>query len=142
MQRPQAVVYDYKMGRTHIEAVARGMYGLDTPAEKFGFAFLVVNRACCTEKRADGKYLFARTIAEIVAQPGEFDFYDPGAPLTDENLDYAEFAINVQLTSILTKEYTGYAFPSTLLYMGWENGEVVFYTERGGEPFYMRGNGK
>lgn len=137
MARPQTVVYDYQIGGSYIETVARAMYGLDTAQEKLAFAFLVINRLFCYEQRGDGKYLFARDITGIVEQAGEFEFYDPDAPLTDENLELAELGLNAQMTFIMTKQYTGYIFPSTLLYMGWENGEVVFYTEIGGEPWSM-----
>ena len=135
--RPQTVVYDYQIGRSYIETVARAMYGLDTAQEKLGFAFLVINRLFCYEQRADGAYVFARTITGIVEQAGEFEFYDSDAPLTDENLELAELGLNAQMTFIMTKQYTGYIFPSTLLYMGWENGEVVFYIEIDGEPWRM-----
>ena len=68
-------------------------------------------------------------------QAGEFGFYDPDAPLTDENVALAELGLNAQMTYIMTKEYTGYIFPSTLLYMGFDNGEAVFYSEIGGEAW-------
>ncbi|MEA5047442.1 MAG: hypothetical protein VB034_02415 [Eubacteriales bacterium] len=133
--RPQPVIYDYGIGQSHLETVARAMYGLDTAQEKLGFAFLVVNRLYCGQTRADGKRLFAQDITDVVAQAGEFGFYDPGAPVTDENLELAELGLNIQLTSVLTKQYTGYVFPPSLIYMGWENGEVVFYAEKGGEAW-------
>lgn len=135
--RPQPVIYDYGIGKAHLETVAKAMYGLDTAQEKLGFAFLVVNRLYCDELRADGKRLFAQDITGVVQQAGEFDFYDPDATVTEENLELAELGLNIQLTAILTKQYTGYVFPPSLLYMGWENGEVVFYTERGGETWKL-----
>ena len=138
MPRPQAVIYDYHIGRSYIETVARGMYGLNTTKEKLAFAFLVINRLFCDAQRKDGNYLFARDITGIVEQAGEFDFYDPDAPLTDENLELAELGINAQMTFIMTKEYTGYIFPSTLLYMGFDNGEAVFYSEIGGEAWRVK----
>jgi len=133
--RPQPAVYDYGYGANAIEPVARGMYGLDTTKEKLAFAFVVVNRLFCQQTRGDGAYVFARDVAGIVKQAGEFGFYDPDAPLTDENLGLAKLGLNVQTTFILTKEYTGYIFPSTLLYMGFANGEAVFYTELGGDAW-------
>jgi len=133
--RPQAVVYDYSIGRSYIETVARGMYGLNTAKEKLAFAFLVINRLFCDTQRKDGNYLFARDITGIVEQAGEFGFYDPDAPLTDENIALAELGLNAQMTYIMTKEYTGYIFPSSLLYMGFDNGEAVFYSEIGGEAW-------
>jgi len=133
--RPQPVIYDYRIGRSYIETVARGMYGLNTTKEKLAFAFLVINRLFCDEQRKDGNYLFARDITGIVEQAGEFGFYDPDAPLTDENLELAELGMNAQMTFIMTKEYTGYIFPSTLLYMGFDNGEAVFYSEIGGDAW-------
>lgn len=133
--RPQPVIYDYGIGKAHLETVARAMYGLDTAQEKLGFAFLIVNRLYCDELRADGKRLFAQDITDVVQQPGEFDFYDPDASVTEENLELAELGLNIQMTSILTKQYTGYVFPPSLIYMGWENGEVAFYAERGGEAW-------
>ena len=133
--RPKPVIFDYQIGKSHIETVARAMYGLNTAKEKLSFAFLVINRLYSNELRANGKYLFARDISGIVKQPGEFDFYNPDAPITDENLELAELGLNAQMTAYFTKQYTGYIFPTTLLYMGWENGSVVFYTERGGEAW-------
>ena len=133
--RPQAVVYDYSIGRSYIETIARGMYGLNTSKEKLAFAFLVINRLFCDTQRKDGNDLFARDITGIVEQAGEFGFYDPDAPVTEENLELAELGLNIQLTSILTKQYTGYIFPPSLICMGWENGEVVYYAERGGEAW-------
>jgi len=135
--RPQTVIYDYQISNSAVETVARAMYGLDTAQEKLAFAFLVINRLFCYDQRGDGKYVFARDIAGIVEQAGEFEFFNPDAPLTDENLELAELGLNAQMTFIMTKAFTGYIFPSTLLYMGWENGEVVFYTERGGEPWKL-----
>ena len=135
--RPQAVVYDYSIGRSYIETVARGMYGLNTAKEKLVFAFIVINRIFCDTQRKDGNYLFARDITGIVEQAGEFGFYDPDAPLTDENVALAELGLNAQMTYIMTKEYTGYIFPSTLLYMGFDNGEAVFYYEIGGEAWMV-----
>lgn len=135
MPRPQPVINDYQIGKGYIETVARAMYGLDTANEKLAFAFLVVNRLYCEDQRVDGKYLFARDITGIVKQAGEFEFYDPDAPVTDENMELAELGLNMQMTAYLTKQYTGYVFPPSLLYMGWENGEVVFYTERGGKAW-------
>ena len=129
--RPQPVIYDYRIGKSHIETVARAMYGLDTAKEKLTFAFLVVNRLFCDELRADGKRLFAQDVTGIVKQAGEFAFYNSDAPVTDENMELAELGLNIQMTAYLTKQYTGYAFPTSLVYMGWENGEVLFYTERG-----------
>jgi len=131
--RPQPVIYDYGIGKAYLETVARAMYGLDTAQEKLGFAFLVVNRVYCDELRADGKRLFAQDITDVVQQLREFGFYDPDAPVTEENLELAELGLNIQLTTILTKQYMGYVFPPSLIYMGWENGEVVFYAERGRE---------
>lgn len=136
--RPQAVVYDYHIGRSYIETVARGMYGLNTAKEKLAFAFLVINRLFCDTQRKDGNYLFARDITAIVEQAGEFGFYSPDAPLTDENVALAELGLNVQMTFLMTKEYTGYIFPSTLLYMGFDKGEAVFYSEIGGEAWRVK----
>ena len=133
--RPQTAVYDYGYGADAIEPVARGMYGLDTTQEKLAFAFVVVNRLFCRQTRGDGAYVFARDVAGIVKQAGEFDFCDPDAPITDENRGLAKLGLNVQTTFILTKQYTGYIFPSTLLYMGFANGEAVFYTELGGDAW-------
>lgn len=133
--RPQPVIYDYHIGKSHIETVARAMYGLDTAKEKLSFAFLVVNRTYCKKLRADGKHLFAQDISSVVKQAGEFGFYSVDAPITDENMELAELGLNVQMTAYFTKEFTGYIFPTTLLYMGWENGNIVFYTERGGEAW-------
>jgi hypothetical protein len=135
MPRPKPVIHDYQIGKDHVESVARAMYSLDTAKEKLAFAFLVINRLYCDDLRADGKRLFAQDISGIVKQSGEFGFYNPDAPVTDENLELAELGLNIQMTAILTKQYTGYVFPTSLLYMGWENGEVVFYAERGGEAW-------
>lgn len=135
VSRPQPVIYDYQIGKGHVETVARAMYGLDTTKEKLTFAFLVVNRLFCAEMRGDGQRLFPQDITEVVEQAGEFEFYDPNAPVTKENLGLAELGLDIQMTAILTKEYTGYAFPSSLIYMGWENGEVAFYTERRGDAW-------
>lgn len=134
-KRPIAVVYDYQIGVSFVESVARGMYGLDTPKEKIGFACLVVNRIFCNLLRADGKPIFPKNITQCVEQPGEFLFYRADAPVTDENYALAEYIINAQFTFIMTKQYTGYIFPSTMLYMGWVDGDVVYYMERGGDPW-------
>lgn len=133
--RPQPVIYEYRIGGSHLETVAKAMYGLDTAREKLAFAFLVVNRLYCGQTRADGKRLFAQDISGIVEQAGEFAFYDPDAPVTRENLELAALGLNIQMTSALTKQYTGYVFPPSLLYMGWEGGEAVFYSEIGGEAW-------
>jgi hypothetical protein len=68
--RPQAVVYDYSIGRSYIEMVARGMYGLNTTKEKLAFAFLVINRLFCDTQRKDGNYLFARDITASWSRRG------------------------------------------------------------------------
>ena len=110
------------------------MYGLlNTSKEKLAFAFLVINRLFCDTQRKDGNYLFKRDITGIVEQAGEFGFYDPDAPLTDENVALAELGLNVQMTYIMTKEYTGYIFPSTLLYMDFDKrrGGVLQRDRRG-----------
>ena len=139
MQRPQAVIYDYHVGTGNIEAVARGMWGLNTGAEKRGFAFLIVNRMMSHRMRADGKPEFAAGIKEIVEQPGEFFFYNPDAPASDANMELAELYINAQLTYILTKQYTGFAFPSTMLFMSWDGNALSFMMEPDGEPWYYGG---
>lgn len=136
MTRPQAVIYDYHVGVDSIEAVARGMWGLNTGAEKRGFAFLVVNRMMSQRVRADGKREFATGIKGIVEQPGEFFFYDPDAPASDANMEIAELYINAQLTYILTKQYTGFAFPSTMLFMSWDGKTMSFMAEPDGEPWH------
>ncbi len=134
--RPTAVIYDYHTGTDQIEAVARGMWGLNTTDEKRGFAFLVVNRTYCQQLRADGKREWADSIKGNVEQPGEFFFYDPDAPVSKENYELAELYINAQTTFILTKAYTGYPFPATMLFMAWDGERMSFMTERGGEPWY------
>lgn len=134
--RPTAVIHDYHVGADQIEAVARGMWGLNTTVEKRGFAFLVVNRTYCTQLRADGKREWADSIKGNVEKPGEFFFYDEDAPVSKENYELAELYINAQTTYILTKEYTGYPFPSTMLFMAWDGETMSFMTERGGEPWY------
>lgn len=133
--RPSAVINDYHTGSQHIEAVARGMWGLNTDAEKRGFAFLVVNRTYCSQLRADGKREWADSIKGNVEQPGEIFFYDRDAPVSKENYELAELYINAQTTYILTKVYTGYPFPSTMLFMTWDGDKMSFMTERGGEPW-------
>lgn len=133
--RPRPVICDYGIGKGHLETVARAMYGLDATREKLAFAFLVVNRLFCDDRRGDGQRLFPQDITKVVEQAGEFGFYDPDAPVTKENLELAELGLNIQMTACLTKQYTGYVFPPSLLYMGWENGEVVFYKEIGGEAW-------
>lgn len=138
-KRPQAVINDYHMGSQHIEAVARGMWGLNTTAEKRGFAFLVVNRTYCSQLRADGKREWADSIKGNVEKPGEFFFYDPEAPVSKENYELAELFINAQTTYILTQQYTGYPFPSTMLFMSWDGDKMSFMTERGGEPWVYEG---
>lgn len=136
MQRPQAVIYDYRVGRDHIEAVARGMWGLNTSTEKRGFAFVIANRTMCQRLRADGKREFANSIKGNVEQPGEFFFYNADAPVTEENYELAELYINAQLTYLMTKKYTGYAFPSTMLFMNWDGESLSFAAEVDGEPWY------
>ena len=135
-QRPQPVINDYHVGRSHIEAVARGMWGLNTDEEKRGYAFLIVNRTYSSMMRADGTREFDDNIKGNVEQPGEFFFYDPDAPVTEANYKIAELYINAQITFILTKEYTGYPFPSTMLFMALDGETLCFMTERGGDPWH------
>lgn len=135
-RRPQPVIYDYHVGSSHIEAVARGMWGLNNEDEKRGFAFLIVNRTYCKLLNADGSRVWANNIKGNVVMPGEFFFYDEDAPVTEANYKLAELYINAQITFILTKEYTGYPFPSTMLFMAWDGETLCFMTERGGEPWY------
>ena len=136
IDRPTPVIYDYHVGKSHIDAVARGMWGLNSEDEKRGFAFLIVNRTYSRRMRADGQREFADNIKGNVEQPGEFFFYDPDAPASAENCALAELYINAQITFILTKEFTGYPFPSTMLFMAWDGETLCFMTERGGEPWY------
>lgn len=135
--KPRAVVIDYHVGIEQIEAAARGCYGLDTDDEKRGFVCMIVNRAMSGQLRADGKPLFGVDIRSCVEKPGEILFFDPDAPVTDHNYELAEYCINAQLTYLLTKQYTGIIFPSNLLYCGWKDGELCFYTEIGAEPWRM-----
>lgn len=135
--RPAATVYDYQLGEDAINAVARGMWGLDTQNEKAGFACLVINRAFCGKTREDGTALFGNGIVGVVEKENEFLFYNPDAPVTAQNYDYAEYCLNAQITYWFTKKYTGIVFPTTLLYMGWDNGEACFYTERGADPWRL-----
>jgi hypothetical protein len=136
MQRPQPTIHDYHVGRDHIEAIARGMWGLNTDEEKRGFTFLIVNRTYCPQLRADGAREWPDSIKGNVEMPGEFFFYDSDAPVSEANYKLAELYINAQITFILTKEYTGYPFPSTMLFMAWDGESLYFMTERGGEPWY------
>lgn len=135
-KRPQPVINNYHIGSDHIEAVARGMWGLNTDEEKRGFTFLIVNRTYCPQLRADGAREWPTSIKGNVEMPGEFFFYDPDAPVSEENYKLAELYINAQITFILTKAYTGYPFPSTMLFMAWDGETLCFMTERGGEPWY------
>lgn len=137
-EKPKAVVIDYKVGSDHIEAAARGCYGLNTDDEKRGFVCMLVNRALCGQLRADGKPLFGVGIKGCMEKPGEFLFYDPDAPVTEHNYELAEYCINAQLTFLITKQYTGILFPSNLLYCAWVNGELCFYNEIGAEPWRMK----
>ena len=135
IDRPQAVVYDYGIETSTIETVARALYGINDEQDKIGATCMFVNRAYCDTLRADGKRLFPASISGVVKQPGEVGFYNPNAPVTSANYALAEYAINAQITYIMTKQYTGIVFPSNLIYMGFDDGGAVFYTERGGDPW-------
>lgn len=136
IDRPQPVIYDYHTGKDSIEAVARGFWGLNTDTEKRGFAFVVVNRTYSSQLRTDGTREWADSIRGNVEQSGEFFFYDHDAPVSKENYKLAELYINAQTTYILTKSYTGYPFPSTMMFMAWDGESLSFTTERGGKPWY------
>lgn len=134
--KPKAVIYDYHVGVDQINAVARGMWGLNTDSEKRGYAFLVVNRTLSNATDADGNRLFDGTIGGNAARTDEFFFYDADAPVSDRNYELAKLYINAQLTFLITKAYTGYPFPSTMLYMQWDGETLSFTTDLGEEPWY------
>lgn len=136
---PTLCLYDWTPDE--VETVARAMYGLNTSAEKFGFVGVAVNRFMCRTTREDGALIFgAGTLTSVVTQAKEFAFYSRKAPTTKENVELAEFYLNVHMTHYLTKAYTGYLFPTNALYFGWdENRNPVVRSSIGAEPLYYRG---
>lgn len=140
MPRPIPTICCYDWTVAEVEAMARGFYGLDTSDEKFGFCGVVVNRFFSKALRLDGKLLFGDgTFIGVIEQQDEFRFYDKEAPATKENMELAEYFMNVHTTARLTNAYTGYAFPGTALYFGWYDGVPVVYTELHGEPIFYKG---
>ena len=142
VQRPIPTIHDYEIGSDTLEKYARAFWGLNTSDEKFAFAGVAVHRALCTEKDADGSLRFESANENRfmgVITSSEFAFYRDDAPASKANIELAKLYINIHLTMIITKQYTGYYFPSWALYMGWtENGSCAVYDEIGGNEFIVK----
>lgn len=142
VQRPIPTIHDYEIGADTLEKYARAFWGLNTNDEKFAFAGIAVHRALCTEKDADGSLRFESATGNRfmgVITASEFAFYRDDAPASKENLALAELYINVHLTMVMTKQYTGFAFPSWALYMGWTSDHTcAVYDEIGGNEFLVK----
>ena len=139
---PTLHCYDWKLNE--IETVAQAFWGLNTSAEKFGFAGVVVNRYMCGKAREDGRLVFGTgTLVSVVEQKNEFAFYSRKAPITKENKELAEFYLNIHMTHYLTKAYTGYMFPTNALYFGWDDSGIpIVRSSLDAEPFYYNGKEK
>ena len=140
VERPTPTVYCYQWTQSTLDMFARGYWKLDTMEQKLAFTIVSVNRFLNAEKRSDGKLLFSTdgSLEGVVTKFGEFEFYDPNSHISKDNLDLAEFFLNVCMTARLTKEYTGYAVPSTALYFGkTSDGKVALYAELGEPPIYV-----
>ena len=139
VERPVPTINQYQWTEETLRTMAKFLYSFDTGKEKFLASGVVVNRWLCGKTKADGTpYFGSGTIESVIKQPGEFECYDEKSRVTDYNMEYAEFCLNVHTTRNLTKLYTGYAFPNTVLYLGWEpDGRLAAYVNLGGEPFFF-----
>ena len=140
--RPVPTIHEYNISQTTIEKYARAFWGLNTASEKFAFAGIAVHRAMCAEKTASGAYRFPSASYDRfagVVTSSEFEFYREDAPASKANIELARLYINVHLTMTLTKDYTGYVFPSWALYMGWTSDRTcAVYDNIGGNEFLVK----
>ena len=140
ISRPMPTVYCYQWPQSTLDMFARGYWKLDTMEEKLAFTIVAINRYLNAAKRADGKLLFSTngTLEGVVTKAGEFEFYDPKAYVSKDNLDLAEWFLNACMTARLTKKYTGYAIPSNALYFGkTSEGKVALYVDLGEPPILV-----
>lgn len=135
--RPEVTINQYQWSDETLQTMARFLYAFDTFRDKFLASGIVVNRWLSGKTKPDGTPLWGKGTPEsVITQRGEFAFYNPKARVTDENLEWAEFMLNVHTTRDLTKKYTGYAFPCNVIYLGWTaEGQLAAYVNLGGEPF-------
>ena len=136
--RPEVTINQYQWSEETLQTMARFLYAFDSFKEKFLAGGVVMNRWMCGKTAPDGTPYFGEgTLESVITQRGEFECYDRKARVTDRNLDYAEFIMNVHATRFLTGKYTGYIFPNNVLYLGWESdGRLAAYVTIDGEPFY------
>lgn len=136
---PIATVNSYDWSAETLKVFARGMYGLNSWDEKFGYVLTAVNRYLSGKLKEDGTPMFGDgTLEGIASQQREYNFYDKHAPITGENLDLADFMLNACFTYRLDGTYTGFPFPIGALYFGWtEDKRPAVYSEVRGTPFVL-----
>ena len=137
VERPKVTINEYQWSEETLRTMAKFLYSFDTFRDKFLASGVVVNRWLSGMTKDDGTPLWGKGTPEsVITQRGEFAFYNPKARVTEENLEWAEFMLNVHATRNLTKKYTGYVFPSNVIYLGWlPDGQLAAYVNLGGNPF-------
>jgi hypothetical protein len=135
--RPEVTINQYQWPDETLRTMAKFLYSFDTFRDKFLASGVVVNRVFCGMTKDDGTpYWGDGTVEGTITKRGEFEFYNPKAKVTEENLEWAEFMLDVHATRNLTKKYTGYIFPSNVIYLGWTaDGQLAAYVKLGGKPF-------
>ena len=142
MPKPIATICCYDWDEITLNTIARGMYGLETWNEKYGYVLTSVNRYLSGDKDIDGKPLYGSgSLIGIASNQSEFFFYDEHANITKENLELANFMLNAAFTERFTCYFTGFPFPTNAVFFGWNNDDKpIVRCEKGGEPFLLSYN--
>ena len=142
LPKPTQTFCAYDWETDMLQVFAKGMYGLDSWNEKYGYVITVVNRYLSGAKNEHGKPLYgSSTLQGIASNKSEYYFYNEDSKVTDENMKLAEFMLNAAFTERFTCYFTGYAFPSSAVLFGFnDDGKPIVRASRDSEPFVINFN--